>query len=72
MTPEAIADYRRRCEAFASAGCLDSKMGLWLLEEVDRLRAIVEGLAERVAKQSELLSRKAEAAGGDTTEGAEV
>ena len=35
-------------------------MGLVLIEEVRRLRGMVEGLADRVAAQSELLSKRAE------------
>ena len=35
-----------------------------LLAENDRLRAVIEGMAARIAAQSDQLSRRAEGAGG--------
>lgn len=41
-------------------GMVQARQTLALLEELERVRRLNEGLCERVAKQSELLSKRAE------------
>lgn len=54
------AELRRNWEARASYGCHESAAGLALLAECERLRAIISGMAERIASQSSQLSMNAQ------------
>ena len=54
------AELRRNWESRAPYGCRESVAGLALLAECERLRAMVAGMAERIASQSAQLSMNAE------------
>lgn len=60
LTPEEERDLRQWAEAFALAGHAQASRVLLLLAELDALRKQVLGHVERIAAQSELLSRRAE------------
>lgn len=60
LTPEEESDLRQWAEAFALAGHIQARRVLSLLAELDALRKQVSGHVERIAAQSELLSRRAE------------
>lgn len=56
----AAAEHAQRFPGFTKPVC-SNEMAAWLVAELERLQALNESLAARVAAQSELLSRKAEA-----------
>jgi hypothetical protein len=58
--PSQRSDLRLWAKTHAAAGMVQARQVLELFAECDRLRSLNEDLAERVAKQSELLSRRAE------------
>jgi hypothetical protein len=63
MTEAELNAIERCCPATSGQDVAD------LVAEVRRLRGIIEGLAARVARQSELLARRAERGNGETTTG---
>lgn len=61
---EQLRDLLRYYESAAAADCphtaLNREAIRWALDEIPRLQRIIDGLADRVAGQSELLSKRAE------------
>jgi len=55
-----LDELREKCEQLAPAGCAASRAVLELFDELHATRVVVDSLADRVYKQSELLNRRAE------------
>ena len=55
-----LIELRKWAEAFAPAGLAQARQVLMLFDEVARLQTQIAGHVERIAQQSELLTRKAE------------
>src|SRR5438552_3196457 len=60
MTPTEETDFRVWATGLTRLGDVRARQALELLAEVDQLRRTIQGLADRVAAQAELLAGRAE------------